>query len=282
MTLLLIALIIFWIVCSKSKANKEAEHKEYLKKTRTNVSLEKEIRKKWLDTITKEFDIQVSDVNAWEFAKRIYDKYNVPWYDYLTDEYTRVKDYNVAKTEIETVDTCVKLEIDGKKEKLLTTINTRKWIFSEWQDVTKDREITRAEFLKKINNSDFFLWFREGGYYQCSYILYPEEGDFCLVDGYSIVGVDVLSKGETKNKLTSPGDWQYMSKHFTYMAYVVLCKEIKSKFNNLVTLLTKLELKQLGYTTSRDGIHDSYWQEFDKQQARKAEQDAKYPHFKDL
>lgn len=251
MTALIICLCIALIGAGAGLIKRTYNKVEYRNRTRTNVKLENKIRAKWIQTINEQFD-KDNPKTGEMFSTLIsyYTKYGVPLFGRV-------------------IGTLSDAQRKLKKDKKLA--EGCEWDYVSGLSVTglpnsidfTGYERTAKDYSKALSYYYFYDNYSRLYEYSC---YTPKDVEQHLNDLKSLYYKhplldDVSPSERLKTFITEP---RYKKIWYSY-------------YENLITLLTIRSLREKDFAISRDGIHESEWQEREQDYSEREKLYKRYP-----
>ncbi|MBO5458253.1 MAG: hypothetical protein J6A24_04785 [Clostridia bacterium] len=282
MTLLLIVTIVFLIVWWKDSSDKKAEHEQYKRDTITNLELEKEIRKKWINIIDDRLrDERNSSVEPFDLIMGFYDEYCVPIDIYpSTNEEVQKK---LKEDKIKAGKECISfakdyiwnLQFYYKNASKIACNAPPKYVFVESLGQSQLLPVTILSPIVKASGQT----------------CYYDEGLFTISENRKFYDYQIKSHLEREtqyetNKAEENLYWgvnaclSVKDRKITNYHLAMCCPTILHRYSTLIRMLTRKELATYGFKPCPYGVgigKESAWQESAKRQARLEEEKKKYP-----
>lgn len=302
MTLFLIILIVFLCAWGRQTLTKKAKKNEYRARTKTNVELEKNIQKKWTETLYQELDVVApEEPSVFNYITKLYAKYDIPLYSWISDENEKQR---LLKSGQSLSDFAEKQAQDSRITHYAFTASTSHMLHPKYESCKSLPQYKANVILGLSNLSDDEIARRHDLYmnvaprlkntYKMHLSLLPNnvlldkarKKDFLEAFGsdYPMLPESPprLLFNENRTLLQRIREQQVEgSAYFDYSNWLGLSKmvnlEADNHLHNLIQLLTKRDLAEKGYALSPDGLHESEWQEFEKKLASIDKKMEQYP-----
>ena len=304
MTLFLIILIVFLCAWGRQTLTKKAKKNEYRARTKTNVELEKNIQKKWTETLYQELDVVApEEPSVFNYITKLYAKYDIPLYSWISDENEKQR---LLKSEQSLSDFAEKQAQDSRITHYAFTAGTSHMLHPKYESCKSLPQYKANVILGLSNLSDDEIARRHDLYMNVAprlknthrtYLSLPLLPSNVLLDEarkkdfLEAFGSDYpmlpdspprLLFNENRTLLQRIREQQVEgSAYFDYSNWLGLSEMVNLKADNhmwdLIRLLTKRDLAEKGYALSQDGLHESEWQEFEKKLASIDKNMEQYP-----
>ena len=294
MTLFLIALIVISCVSLNQSLTKMAKESEYRARTKTNLELEKNIRKKWKETIHQELNVVAPDEpSVFNYITKLYAKYDIPLCHWISDEN---KKQSFLKSEQSASDFAEKQAESFRITRYDCIEEVSKMLHPKYKSCEK-LPLHKANVIFGISNlSDDEIARRHDLYMNVA----PRIKDYYTratgLDGIKPYFLEAFGSDYpilpdsrppalfNKNRTLLQRIYEQKvqgSAYFDYSNSVTLSDMVNltadNHLHNLIQLLTKRDLAEKGYALSPDGLHESEWQEFEKKLASIDKKMEQYP-----
>lgn len=302
MTLFLIILIVFLCAWGCQTLIKKAKKSEYRARTKTNVELEKNIQKKWAETLCQELDVVATEEpSVFNHITKLYAKYDIPLYPWISDENEKQR---FLKSEQSLSDFAEKQAQDSRITHYAFTAGTSHMLHPKYESCKSLPQHKASVILGLSNLSDDEIARRHDLYMNvaprlkdtCSAYLSLKSSNVLLdearkKDFLEAFGSDYPMLPDSPPRLLFNENRTLLqrmrvqqvegSAYFDYSNRSGLSKMVNLKacnhMWNLILLLTKRDLAEKGYVLSQDGLHESEWQEFEKKLALIDQNMEQYP-----